>query len=195
MAHRCVNMQSTIVSRSYADALVESAQDKNVLDDVYSDVDTLRSYMEENELVAEFLASPAHSKERKNEVLKQLCDQVQMNGVTRNFLGVLVQKERAGQLPAILNDFEDLYCEVTDTMKAEVRSAIELSEQQQLQIAKKIKSLTGANNVKLKPTVDESLMGGFVVQFGSDGSGFIDQSVKGALEDLGQQLSADTLTV
>ena len=39
--------------------------------------------------------------------------------------------------------------------------------------------MTGAKNIKLKPEVDESLLGGFVVKYGKDGSGFIDMSVKG----------------
>ena len=42
----------------------------------------------------------------------------------------------------------------------------------------------GAKNIKLKPEVDDSLIGGFVVQFGKDGSGFIDMSVSGQLKKL-----------
>ena len=47
---------------------------------------------------------------------------------------------------------------------------------------------SGAKNIKLKPEVDDSLIGGFVVQFGKDGSGYIDMSVKGQLDRLASQL-------
>jgi F-type H+-transporting ATPase subunit delta len=157
---------------------------------VYNDVETVRAYMEKNPEAADFLGSPAQSKERKNEVLKQMCDQMKVNTVSRRFLGVLVEKERADQLLAVLNDFENLYCEETGTLKAEVRSAVELTQKQETEIAKKVKALTNASNVKIRISVDESLMGGFVVQYGSDGSGFIDQSVKGSLEEISQHLFA-----
>ena len=57
-----------------------------------------------------------------------------------------------------------------------------LEKEQLALIAKKIEELTGAKNIKLKREVDESLLGGFVVTYGKDGSGLIDMSVKGALD-------------
>lgn len=46
----------------------------------------------------------------------------------------------------------------------------------------------GAKNIKLKPEVDNSLIGGFIVQFGKDGSGYIDLSIKGAVDKITGQL-------
>jgi len=56
--------------------------------------------------------------------------------------------------------------------------------------AKKLQEMTGAKNIKLKPEVDESLLGGFVVQYGKDGSGYIDMSIKGQLEKLATEMGA-----
>ena len=44
--------------------------------------------------------------------------------------------------------------------------------------------MTGAKNIKLKPEVDPSLLGGFVVTYGKDGSGLIDMSVAGQVKQL-----------
>ena len=63
-------------------------------------------------------------------------------------------------------------------------SAVKLENEQQFMIAKKLQEMTGAKNIKLKPEVDESLLGSFVVQYGKDGSGFIDMSVKGQVDSL-----------
>ena len=63
-------------------------------------------------------------------------------------------------------------------------SAVKLENEQQFMIAKKLQEMTGAKSIKLKPEVDESLLGGFVVQYGKDGSGFIDMSVKGQVDSL-----------
>ncbi len=50
---------------------------------------------------------------------------------------------------------------------ATVRSAVKLEQEQQFLIAKKLQELTGSKNIKLKPVVDESLIGGFIVEYGS----------------------------
>ena len=97
---------------------------------------------------------------------------------------LLVDKKRMNQLSNIISEFETLFCEATDTQVATVRSAVKLDNDQQFNIAKKLQEMTGAKNIKLKPEVDESLLGGFVVQYGKDGSGFIDMSVKGQVKEL-----------
>jgi ATP synthase F1 delta subunit len=73
---------------------------------------------------------------------------------------------------------------------ATVTSAQKLENEQQFAIAKKLQEMTGAKNIKLKPVVDPSLIGGFVVQFGKDGSGMIDLSIKGQMQQLAAQLTA-----
>ena len=67
---------------------------------------------------------------------------------------------------------------------ATVTSAVKLENEQQFMIAKKIQEMTGAKNIKLKPEVDPSLLGGFVVTYGKDGSGYIDMSVAGQINTL-----------
>ena len=51
----------------------------------------------------------------------------------------------------------------TPNQVATVTSAVKLENEQQFMIAKKIQEMTGAKNIKLKPEVDPSLLGGFVV--------------------------------
>ena len=62
-------------------------------------------------------------------------------------------------------------------------SAVKLENEQQFMIEEVARD-DGAKNIKLKPEVDESLLGGFVVQYGKDGSGYIDMSVKGQVNKL-----------
>ena len=50
---------------------------------------------------------------------------------------------------------------------ATLRSAVKLEQEQQFLIAKKLQELTGSKNIKLKPVIDESLIAGFVVSYGS----------------------------
>ncbi len=68
---------------------------------------------------------------------------------------------------------------------ATLRSAVKLEQEQQFLIAKKLQELTGSKNIKLKPIIDESLIAGFTVSYGS---AQIDMSVKGQLEMITNEL-------
>ena len=68
---------------------------------------------------------------------------------------------------------------------ATLRSAVKLEQEQQFLIAKKLQELTGSKNIKLKPVIDESLIAGFTVSYGS---AQIDMSVKGQLELITNEL-------
>ena len=68
---------------------------------------------------------------------------------------------------------------------ATLRSAVRMEQENQFLIAKKLQELTGSKNIKLKPVIDESLIAGFVIEFGS---AQIDLSVKGRLEKIEAEL-------
>lgn len=68
---------------------------------------------------------------------------------------------------------------------ATLRSAVKLEQEQQFLIAKKLQKLTGSKNIKLKPIIDETLIAGFIVEYGSSQ---IDMSVKGQLEKITSDL-------
>ena len=65
---------------------------------------------------------------------------------------------------------------------ATLRSAVKLEQEQQFLIAKKLQELTGSKNIKLKPVIDESLIAGFVVEYGSSQVGI--RSHAGSLSTL-----------
>ena len=60
-----------------------------------------------------------------------------------------------------------LSCVVLLFQVATLRSAVKLEQEQQFLIAKKLQELTGSKNIKLKPIIDQSLIAGFVVEYGS----------------------------
>lgn len=70
---------------------------------------------------------------------------------------------------------------------ATLTSAVQLDDEEQFQIAKKLQQLSGAKNIKLKPVLDPSLIAGFILEFGSSQ---IDMSVKGQLNRVAAELEA-----
>ena len=95
---------------------------------------------------------------------------------------------RLKMLPEICENFEELYCKLTDTQIATLRSAVKLEQEQQFLIAKKLQELTGSKNIKLKPVIDQSLIAGFVVEYGSSQ---VDLSVRGQVERVGEQIARE----
>lgn len=173
------------VSESYAKALVELADEKGKLEVVHADVDAIASLVQNNKKLAELIMNPVVDSEKKRAVLQKIGKEAGFNQYTNNFLNLLVQKDRLSLLEEICQEFEELYCKLTDTQVATLRSAVKLEQEQQFLIAKKLQELTGSKNIKLKPTIDQSLIAGFVVEYGSSQ---IDLSVRGQLEKVAEEL-------
>jgi F-type H+-transporting ATPase subunit delta len=53
-------------------------------------------------------------------------------------------------------------------------------------LARKIQELTNSKSVKIKPIIDESLIGGFIVEYGSSQ---IDLSIRGAFERVKKEIT------
>jgi F-type H+-transporting ATPase subunit delta len=66
-----------------------------------------------------------------------------------------------------------------------LRSAARLEQEQEYEIAKHLQELTKSKNIKIKPIIDEALIGGFVVEFGDNR---VDLSIKGHLDRIEAEL-------
>eukprot|EP01026_Neomeris_dumetosa_P033588 TRINITY_DN26859_c1_g1_i4.p2 TRINITY_DN26859_c1_g1~~TRINITY_DN26859_c1_g1_i4.p2 ORF type:complete len:221 (+),score=39.87 TRINITY_DN26859_c1_g1_i4:109-771(+) len=174
------------VATSYAGAILELSQQKGVLDVVHSDMDTLSSVLKNDEALKDFLINPVISDDKKYGVLDKIASEGQFSQYTINFLKLLISKGRMEAIQDIFVAFEAEYCKLTDTSVAVVKSAVQLENEQQFVIAKKLQELTGSKNIKLKPVVDASLIGGFLVQYGSCQ---VDLSVKGQLDKITGELN------
>jgi F-type H+-transporting ATPase subunit delta len=175
-----------MVGASYANALVDLAQTKNALEAIHTDMDALASVMKESADVKGFLSNPTLPEGRKKDLVKRIAAESGFNQYTVNFLNLLIDQNRIDAITEICEAFESKYCELTDTMVATLRSAVKLEQEQQFLIAKKLQELSGARNVKIVPVIDESLIAGFIVEWGASQ---IDLSVKGQLDKIGSELA------
>ena len=184
-------MDYEAVGSSYANALVDVAQKNAALEGVHTDIDALASVMKDNEDIKNFLSNPTMAEEKKKDLIKRIATESGFNQYTVNFLNLLIDANRIDAINEICEAFESKYCDLTDTQVAILRSAVKLEQEQQFLIAKKLQELTGSKNIKLKPIIDESLIAGFVVEWGSSQ---IDLSVKGQLDKIGSDLMATAQT-
>lgn len=172
----------------YAAALAEIGRSQNVLEGINADMEKLGRFLQDKQLF-DFLSNPTVTEDKKKTVLKSLADDAGFVAYTLNLLNLVVDRKRTILLQEIVKEFEELYNEITDTEVAIVTSAVKIDTNQLAQIAKKIQSMSGAKNVRMKNVVDASLVAGFVIRYGKDGSRLIDMSVKGQLDRIAQQIN------
>lgn len=186
---RAVVVMRESAAGGYAAALLQFAQANNMLEMINGDMEKLSHLLKNRELY-DFLINPITENGKKKSILKSIADDAKFQTYTLNFLNLLISKQKIGIVNNILKEFESLYNELTDTQVAFVSSALKLENRELAQIAKKIQSLTGARNVKLKCSIDSSLIAGFVIRFGKDASRIIDMSVKSRLELLSAPINS-----
>jgi F-type H+-transporting ATPase subunit delta len=102
----------------------------------------------------------------------------------RNFLLLVAEKGRAGELEDIAAEFERLMAREERRLTVELTTARELTDQEADAIVSQIEQAAG-RKVEASRNVDPDLLGGIVIQVGSH---LADASVRGRLERLRQTL-------
>ena len=101
-----------------------------------------------------------------------------------NFLLLLVDKGRIGELEVIAQEFERLVAASEGVLSAELTTAIELSDDDERRLLRQIETASG-RKVEATRHVDPGLIGGIVLQVGSHR---LDASVRGRLDRLRRAL-------
>jgi F-type H+-transporting ATPase subunit delta len=183
-------MTSPAVASRYASALVDVVLDpKSQVQpaQVVQELQAFAAVLGSSEALRHALASPAVPTGRKKAVIGRLADQLGVGRISRNFLYVLNSHRRMDALGAVLESFEILLDERLGFSRANVTAARELDAAQRAQLEAELTKLTG-RRMRLKFATDPELIGGVVARIGST---VYDGSVKGRLEALARQLSAE----
>jgi len=102
----------------------------------------------------------------------------------RNFLQLVAEKGRAGEIEEIAREFERLMAREERRLTVELITARELTDDEAGQIIGQIEQAAG-RKVEATRSVDPNLIGGFVLQAGSYRA---DASIRGRLERLRHEL-------
>jgi F-type H+-transporting ATPase subunit delta len=109
-----------------------------------------------------------------------------LNAGMQNFLRVLAENHRLLLLPEIAAHYEALRSDVENTIDVEVVSAVELNGAQTEKLSQAL-SARLKRKVRMRNSVDASLLGGAVVRAGDL---VIDGSLKGRLQRLATELGS-----
>jgi F-type H+-transporting ATPase subunit delta len=172
----------SVVDRVYANALFEAAREEGRLEPVRDQLAQVVSAEAEVPELRELLRNPQVDPRARTAALEELF--ADADELLRNFLLVLADKGRAGQLEEIGREFERLVAEHEGVVHAQLTTAVELSDDEARKLLSQIEQASG-RKVEASRTVDPGLIGGIVLQVGSHR---LDASVRGRLERLRREL-------
>ena len=175
-----------VAHRMYARALFEAAQAQGRIDVARDEVAQVADALEATPELEAFLANPQLSPDAKADVLEEVMRDA--DPVVRNFVRVVAEKGRPGQLRAIADEFEAIVDAEQGRLKVELTTAYELAEDEARAIVAKIEQSSG-RTVEASRAVDPDLIGGMILQAGSLR---VDASVRGRLERLRRELVTRT---
>jgi F-type H+-transporting ATPase subunit delta len=130
------------------------------------------------------LANPETESRVKADVLERVLGEA--DELVRNFLRLLVEKGRAGEVREVAAEFEALVTAEEGILDVELTTAETLSDEEFGRIVGRIEQSSG-RKVQATRNVDPDLIGGLVLQAGSMR---LDASVRGRLDRLRTELAA-----
>ncbi len=171
---------STGIAARYASAVFDIAKDGKALAALESDIDSLDAAMGESADMRALIASPLYSRDEQSGAMAAIAKMMHLSATTSNVLGLLAAKRRLFVLPYLLKSLRLRLSAEKGEVAADVITAQPMTKAQTEALAKTLKAKVG-KDVKINATVDESLIGGLIVNVGSK---MIDTSIRSRLAAL-----------
>jgi F-type H+-transporting ATPase subunit delta len=172
-----------VAHRIYAKALFDAAKENGRLARVREELSDFVAAVEQVPELRELLRSPQLDPRAKSSALDAVLGDA--DELVRNFMLLLAEKGRAGQVEEIQREFERLAAAEERRLEVELTTAIELDRDEERRIVGQIEQASG-RKVDATTSVDPDLIGGVVLRAGSLR---VDASVRGRLERLRQELT------
>jgi F-type H+-transporting ATPase subunit delta len=176
------------VSR-YVKSLLNLAVERGVLDEVHADMQAFEKVLNENRPLLVALRSPIIKHDKKKNVLEALF-RGRFNDLTLSFFRIITEKNRERILPMMAAEFHNAYNEHQGIGKASVVTAVPLPDDLRQEVVSLAKKMVGRSRVELKEKVDPEIIGGFILNAGSQQ---IDSSIRHQLKVLQLNFSNNSL--
>jgi F-type H+-transporting ATPase subunit delta len=174
------------IAGRYAKSLLEMAQEQQKLDRVVGDVEAFQRATQNRDLFL-LLKSPIVNADKKLSALQALFGG-KYDELTMAFLRILVQKGREPFLTDIAQEFLAQYKRLKHITTVKVTTAEPLSKASLQALKQKLEADAEIETVELETAVDETLIGGFVLEMGDH---IYDASVQHKLDNLRRQFTGN----
>ena len=171
---------SITTAERYSLALYELASENSVLSQIEDQSSSILNLISSSKNFSNLIKDPTNNQENLLKVVENISNNNKFESLLKSFLSFLVTKRRFFYVEQILKSFIEICSRKRGELKAELKSAKQLSSDE---ISKITDELTKnfSSKIKLNYKHDESLIGGLVVQVGST---MVDTSIKNKLQQI-----------
>ncbi|MCD7972614.1 MAG: F0F1 ATP synthase subunit delta [Candidatus Azobacteroides sp.] len=176
-------MNNGKIANRYAKALLEFALEKKQEDRLYQEMKTLSGSFAALPALQQTLENPTLAVQEKEKLLITGAG-MQVSEVFQSFLHLIMENKRETSIREISLHYQEFYRRYKKIVTGKLISAKEIPDKAKEQIKSIIRSGTG-NEVDLVTEIDESLIGGFILDIESTR---LDASVSNQLKEIKKQL-------
>ena len=164
----------------YSLALYELASENNILEQVEDQSLSILNLITSSKEFSNLIKDPTSKQEDLLKVINNISDNNKFENLLKFFLSFLITKRRFFYVEKILKSFIETCSKKRGELKAELKSAKELSSDEITKITDEL-TQNFSSKIKLNYKHDKSLIGGLVVQVGST---MVDTSIKNKLQQI-----------
>jgi len=148
----------------YAKAVLQHAHQTNSVDEVFGDMQMVHTTISGSKELRLMLKSPIIKGEDKKQALVTIFER--QSGATKGLITLLVDNKRTELLGSVASSYIDLYNEAKGVKVAQVTTAVPLTSDLEEKVLFRVKEMTGSDSVTIENTIDESIIGGFILRVG-----------------------------
>ena len=167
----------------YAKSLIDLSKERGELETVYKDMLYLQQLTRQSRDFVSMLKSPVIPADKKENIIKAVTSG-QISELTFSFTKLLVNKGRESDLPDIIIAFIRQYKVQKGIHVVKLTTAAPVSDSVKQAIINQVKATSEMQNIELETTIDEKLIGGFVLQAGDK---LVDASILYDLKEVSRQ--------
>ena len=168
------------VSKRYAKALFSLGQEDGNFEQYGRELFEFVEFFQDNEDFRKVVSNPIFALEDRKKILKIVLDKSNFSGLMKNFLYLLLDKNRLEAIEAIADHHSRLTDAVSGVARAEIITAMPLKNEVLGGIEESLERLI-SKKIKAEVREDKDLIGGIVVRIGDL---VLDGSIRAQLEGL-----------
>jgi F-type H+-transporting ATPase subunit delta len=172
------------VSKRYAKALLSLGMEEGRYQEYGKELRDFADFYESHRELNQAIANPAFTLDDRKEILKALLARSAASETIRNFLNLLLDKNRISALGEISAFYERLTDEVSNIVRAEVVVPRPLAGEAESKLGRALEQMT-SKKVRMNVRQDKSLLGGIIVKIGDL---VVDGSVKAQVQGIKESL-------
>ena len=172
-------------AKNYAKAMFDAAQELGKIETIKNDFNTVYSSMLIDKDVVSFFTSAFVDGNIKIGILKKVYED-SVAEETFNLLSILIERDLINILVAIIVEYENLCNEYYNILSTKIIASSEIENIEELKSS--IRNMAVDKNVHFTVEIDESIMGGIIVQIDDV---IYDYSVRRLLENVKDSLFAE----